>query len=154
MKKADGPHLVYAHMGAGGRVLYVGCTSDLDARNWEHLNRAPWWPEVERVEVLSRWPSRDEGLAEEKRQIIALRPAFNLRIYIPVREWDLSTYLQVLNARFRHNRDAWFTKQDVDRVRQVKRRFGVTLPLDRDELLAYIDDISTRQPLDQAEDAA
>lgn len=71
-----GPHTVYVHLTADGRVLYVGCTKDMEKRQATHLREAPWWPEVAEVREIGTW-SRLVALGVEWGLIDRLSPPNN-----------------------------------------------------------------------------
>lgn len=45
------PHYVYRVYGRRGRLLYVGCTSNLDLRKRDHRSWSGWWPLAHRWAV-------------------------------------------------------------------------------------------------------
>ena len=73
----DVPRTVYAHIAADDRVLYVGASCRLSARTAHHRGQSPWWPLVERVEVVAAdLPGRD-AKDLERRLIETLNPPHN-----------------------------------------------------------------------------
>lgn len=58
-------------------LLYVGQTSDLQARNRSHRSVSHWYRWATRVEVVSRHDSRSAALAAEKVAIRSMWPAYN-----------------------------------------------------------------------------
>lgn len=48
---ADDEFAVYRHLDGGGKVLYIGYTSNLVARTDAHCSQSPWWPEVKGCSV-------------------------------------------------------------------------------------------------------
>ena len=78
MDYQDRPHTVYLHRDAAGKVLYVGCTSNLKARTAHH-SRTGRWADVATVEVDSIHPRDVEGLARERELIHLHEPPRNTR---------------------------------------------------------------------------
>lgn len=71
-----GPHTVYMHLTVDGRVLYVGCTANLEQRTATHRANAPWWPEVAEVREIGTW-TRKLALAVEWGLIDRFSPPHN-----------------------------------------------------------------------------
>lgn len=67
-------HTVYRFYAADGRVLYVGCTTDLPQRLATHQSEKPWWSEVIRVECEQFGTDRGGAYARERQLILDLRP--------------------------------------------------------------------------------
>lgn len=73
----DAAH-VYRAFDATGRLLYVGCTVDLEARLREHSKSAPWW--LFHVEVKTvGYASHEKALMAEEDAIAAEHPRWNMR---------------------------------------------------------------------------
>jgi excisionase family DNA binding protein len=75
-------HVVYKLYGADADLLYVGSTTDLAVRFYQHSVSAPWWPEVLRLEVEEH-PNRAVMLDAEKRLVQELHPPYNTKHRIP-----------------------------------------------------------------------
>jgi hypothetical protein len=69
---------VYRAYDATGRLLYVGCTVDLDARLRAHSEHSPWW--LFHSEVTSeQFPTQDAALEAEAFAILTEHPRWNMR---------------------------------------------------------------------------
>ena len=72
--------VVYRCYAADGSPLYVGVTSDLDARLRRHKNcktySSRWWPLLDRIEA-DTFESRYQAGAAERAAIRELQPRFN-----------------------------------------------------------------------------
>jgi hypothetical protein len=73
------PTSLYYWYDADGRLLYVGITGNLAARQDSHAKRSSW-AEFAASSVIERYPSREAAEAAEKDAIESSRPLFN-RIY-------------------------------------------------------------------------
>jgi hypothetical protein len=73
-------HVVYKHFDAAGTPLYVGVSSNVEARQNSHKGRE-WWPFSATMQVVE---CGTEQIAKdyERREIYRLRPRFN-RQYNP-----------------------------------------------------------------------
>lgn len=77
-------HFVYRCYDAAGRLLYIGCTSNVARRMSDHRsspNKASRWLRVSMASftVEGPFPSRTAGLAAEASAIQAEQPLFNLQ---------------------------------------------------------------------------
>lgn len=68
--------ILYRLYGVGGKLLYVGVTSNVRARLLQHANSKSWWPQVRRTETVE-YASRDEALKAESEIIKTQLPAYN-----------------------------------------------------------------------------
>jgi excinuclease UvrABC nuclease subunit len=71
------PHYVYRVFGRGKRPLYIGSSSNLDRRRYDHSRTAPWFDKAVRWEITGPHDyrtARDLEIAA----IHAERPRFNL----------------------------------------------------------------------------
>lgn len=69
---------LYRHYDAEGRLLYVGISDCLSARDKQHVATSRWHEQVARTET--EWhPSRDEALDCERRAIINEVPQHNVQ---------------------------------------------------------------------------
>ena len=67
---------IYRHFDADGQLLYVGITDNPKRRLSEHMCRAIWRDEIDRIEV--KWiGSREDALAAEAKAIREEQPVFN-----------------------------------------------------------------------------
>lgn len=73
----DRLHSVYAHISAGGELLYIGSSIDVLARSKDHRSRSPWFTPETTVEILAEGMSRREALDLEHRLIRERRPRHN-----------------------------------------------------------------------------
>jgi hypothetical protein len=71
-------HWVYKAYGAGGELLYVGCTYDREDRWATHRRLAPWAQLAHRFVQIGPF-SKAKGFALEAQIIFAEQPAFNVR---------------------------------------------------------------------------
>lgn len=69
MNLEDRPHFVYRLFGAADELLYVGCTSDLRRRSYNHSREQPWWDEVEGFSIIG--PFVGEGAKRRARAVEA-----------------------------------------------------------------------------------
>lgn len=68
---------VYRAFDRAGRLLYVGCASDVGVRLGSHAKSSPWWIYHDRVE--SEWfETRQEAEAAEARAIATEHPRWNI----------------------------------------------------------------------------
>lgn len=72
----SGPIDVYVVRTVGGKVLYVGITSDLRARFAVHKHRSRWWDPTSQVTVEA-WPTWKAARRREALLIERLRPEHN-----------------------------------------------------------------------------
>lgn len=72
------PHWVYWHYDADGRLLYVGMTSDIEARTNQHRYTTRWWHAVERV-VSTRFDDAHKARSVEQSAIESGRPLYNVK---------------------------------------------------------------------------
>lgn len=78
------PHVLYRCYDAAGRLLYIGCTHDINLRMDVH--RSSWSNPVsgvlnmrmERYEVSDKYPSKATGRAAERQAIYDEEPLLNL----------------------------------------------------------------------------
>lgn len=68
---------VYRAYDAAGRLLYVGCSSDVDTRLKAHATDSSWWPFHARVERVS-YLARAEAEAAEAEAIATEYPRWNV----------------------------------------------------------------------------
>lgn len=68
---------VYRAYGSSGRLLYIGVAADPGSRWSTHRYKAPWWPDVARID-LEHLKDRKAALEAEKAAIISERPIHNL----------------------------------------------------------------------------
>jgi predicted GIY-YIG superfamily endonuclease len=71
---------VYRLFDAGGTLIYVGSTADLDQRMSQHRSARRWWPQVDPARTTVVWfATRAEAEAAEVSAIRAERPVHNIR---------------------------------------------------------------------------
>jgi hypothetical protein len=68
---------VYKHVSHANRVLYVGCTSNLDKRTAAHSAASPWFSDVAEVVPVEQHTDRPAALAAELALIGELCPPYN-----------------------------------------------------------------------------
>jgi predicted GIY-YIG superfamily endonuclease len=68
---------VYRLFDADDRLLYVGCSGDLNKRLRDHRCKTDWFPAVARTTVEA-FPTREEALAAELEAIHSEAPAHNM----------------------------------------------------------------------------
>lgn len=74
---ADLPHYVYRVYDDVDRLLYIGCTYQIETRLKQHQSWfTPWAPYRDRVTVEMH-PNRAQGMEAEKRAIAAEDPVYN-----------------------------------------------------------------------------
>lgn len=69
---------VYRAFDASGRLLYVGCSVDLEGRLREHSRSAHWWLFQDRI-VAVGYPTREEAAEAEETAIGAEHPRWNMQ---------------------------------------------------------------------------
>jgi hypothetical protein len=69
---------VYRAFDAAGRLLYVGCSIELDARLRQHSQNAQWWLFKDRV-VAVGYPTHQEALDAEAEAIATEHPRWNMQ---------------------------------------------------------------------------
>jgi len=69
---------VYRAFDASGRLLYVGCSVDVDGRLNYHRDNASWWLFHDRIEVES-FDTRDDAAEAEARAIATEHPRWNMQ---------------------------------------------------------------------------
>lgn len=78
--KASNPRVayqVYVLADEQGEVIYVGMTSNLRQRVYDHWKKQPWGREIAYIEVVDVVQGSYSGLIAEKRVIQSLRPKYN-----------------------------------------------------------------------------
>lgn len=70
------PHVVYRCWTGDNRLLYVGCTTDMQRRRDQHSQRSTWWPLVSRVTV-EKHPNGYAARLAEKAAIRKEAPEMN-----------------------------------------------------------------------------
>ena len=73
---ADRPHFVYRAFDADDRLLYVGCTIDVDKRRRKHGRTSSWAKQATRWTV-ERFATQAPALLAEQHAIETERPQFN-----------------------------------------------------------------------------
>lgn len=74
---ADQPFWLYRQYAADGALLYVGLTQNLKQRSAGHRSGSPWWPLIERVDVVE-YPNLHDGEAAERFAISTEAPLYNV----------------------------------------------------------------------------
>lgn len=74
----DGPHYVYRCFDAEDRLIYVGCTRDLNTRRLAHSHNSWWYPQMVSHRVTI-YPDRETALRVERGAIIFEQPLWNVR---------------------------------------------------------------------------
>lgn len=72
-------HAVYRFFDERGRLLYVGRTSDLRRRTYEHARSQPWWREVQAMQ-FALYATPDEAADEESYAINDESPRYNKQV--------------------------------------------------------------------------
>lgn len=92
-------HYVYRHFDAEGRVLYVGCSIDVERRFRQHLFESTWWAmKVARTKITVH-PTRAEGRRVEKAEIRNLEPLHNSEKYwMDTDSWDEAKFIEHASA--------------------------------------------------------
>src|SRR5215831_15251470 len=68
---------LYRHFDQGGRLLYVGATSNPLQRLTNHKYAASWFDRIARIEI-ERHPTLEAALAAEAKAIKTEKPEFNI----------------------------------------------------------------------------
>lgn len=76
---ARAPHVVYRAFDKDGRLLYVGCTVNLDRRMSQHRSQAPWRDYIASVTTVG-YPDKASARTAETRAIDTEGPFFNASI--------------------------------------------------------------------------
>jgi predicted GIY-YIG superfamily endonuclease len=76
----DDPHYVYRCFDDQGRLLYIGCTYDVDQRLEEHryIKRSSFWINSVELTTAEIHPDRASALAAEAAAIRSEQPPFNV----------------------------------------------------------------------------
>lgn len=69
---------VYRAFDHAGRLLYVGCSVDVEARLRQHERTAVWWPFQSRI-TREVFESHEDALTAEKAAIAAEHPRWNIK---------------------------------------------------------------------------
>lgn len=77
--RTDQPTAVYRLYDSAGALLYVGVTSNPDARFGAHSLIQPWWAQVAARDV-TWYPTRTEGKAAEAEAVRTENPLHNRRL--------------------------------------------------------------------------
>jgi hypothetical protein len=72
-------HCVYRIYAARDHLLYIGCSSNVQARMAHHERHQPWWHLVVRVEVADTFNDRSAARAAERAAILAEQPPYNVQ---------------------------------------------------------------------------
>lgn len=75
-QRADLPHIVYRAFDADGRLLYIGCTSNLHLRMRSHSSQSGWFSAMARLEIEEH-VNRLRAEQAERRAIATEEPLFN-----------------------------------------------------------------------------
>lgn len=73
---ADVSHFVYRAYDATGRLLYVGCSVDVERRMEQHGH---WWRRLAARVTWVQYPDYASGRAAEAAAIVAEAPVYNAR---------------------------------------------------------------------------
>lgn len=138
----DGPHVVYAIRDVKARVIYVGCTRNLEQRLQQHQADAWWWAQFADVEILHSTPNRSEGLRLEKQAIGELRPRWN-RFGRTVRHaWTGDDYMDQILGYLVGGKFGWQLRSiepmHLRWIAEANSRFGLGLSTDPERLLAQV----------------
>lgn len=93
----DIPAKVYRCFGEGDEALYVGATTDLDARMVTHQQTTAWFARVVRTETTDHENLR-VARAVEAEEIKRIRPRWNIQGRGPRVHWSLCDYVEVMMA--------------------------------------------------------
>lgn len=141
----DRERMIYGFYDASGRLIYVGCTLDMEARETAHQRAAWWWPQVHRVRILATASSKKEGILVERQMIETLRPRWNQMHRLYHRQaWTANDYLDVILSRLvapGFGIDPNHLKRYralPEMVAEANSQFGLNLSLDRPRELLSI----------------
>ena len=96
MRDFNRMHFVYRTFDIHGRLLYVGCTSDLSERRRAHRRLSDWWEFAVRFRVSGPYPKR-VALDLERAAIRAEWPAFNRQTHGLRSLWENSPRVRMEN---------------------------------------------------------
>lgn len=85
------PHFVYRCFDEDGRLLYVGCTANLNRRFTTHRSQSRWSSRMATVALIGPFVgtnARRRAMARETEVIAAERPLFNLT----AERWSLARH--------------------------------------------------------------
>jgi hypothetical protein len=74
---------IYAYL-SGGKVLYIGHSTDMRRRQREHAREKDWYPAVDEVRVLCLEGGADPRLVAETGLLLKYRPRYNRTIKIGI----------------------------------------------------------------------
>lgn len=69
---------VYRAFDASGRLLYVGCSVEVENRLRQHSTNAQWWLFHDRI-TTEEFPTKAEGLEAEALAILTEHPRWNMQ---------------------------------------------------------------------------
>lgn len=95
-------HFVYTAYNSAGRVLYVGCTRDLDGRRKAHQWGSDWYPLAARFQIRGPY-SYQVGRQVEREYLLLERPLYGMH---PKRR----TYGAIYNRVYKREH-AWLISQ-------------------------------------------
>jgi predicted GIY-YIG superfamily endonuclease len=95
---ADKRTYVYRLFDNEGRLIYVGCTHDPEARIAMHRNKAWWAPQIDRIKIKV-FPNRQAAIEAEAKAIQEENPRWNInhRSYGQP-HWTKDTYVDFITA--------------------------------------------------------
>lgn len=89
-------HMIYGYYDATDRLIYVGCSVNVEQRTEQHRSSSWWWWQVARCDILATAQSKTEGHALERQAIVELRPRWNRDPMPPQQEWTAEDYLDAI----------------------------------------------------------
>lgn len=118
-------HIVYRVYDVDGRLLYVGCTSNLPQRMANHRATAKWAYRMSTVVESPVYHDRDSAYEAERHAIATEHPAFNVKSRsLDRRTWTRQDYLDYMAAREHVAYVPRVAKQLARLHQEMVQRFG------------------------------
>ena len=118
-KLAEVEHHVYRLYDTDNRLIYVGCTYELEPRLKRH-NKKMWWaPQIAKIKTETH-PTRRDGLAAERRIRDTEHPRWNIEARWMHREkWSNQMFSDYITAMKNHPMNR--TQKWTDRIKAAKQ---------------------------------
>lgn len=146
-RRKPGPYYVYRVFDAAGRLIYVGCTKDLNRRlRYHQYGYTAWW-NSQAVKVRAKvFPTKAQALLAESAAIRDERPRWNISgKWCTNRDWTESDFADFVQALLNSPEFGEGTLRRARRVaEEFRRRAGKNLGVDwasAEQVLAQRQDV-------------